>query len=549
MSYLGNPAPSTLEAWEREENQYIDSSISNLSHRQRMSILLTVGLVTAIEISNRLSINVLLPDMQGNVAANPDEISWVVTLYNLGYLCSMALSSWMTRVVGARKHLLYSIGLYSIGALGCFLSPHNLQSLLAARLIMGFGGGAFLVRAVILAGMMFPGKARAGAVTALYGVLFFFLVTYPIAIGWIADQIHWNYAFLLDFPFLALGAYLVWRVIPPGYLFRRKREKPDIRGAFLLITALSCLQVATSRGERDEWFDSTWISVALVAAVVCTLLYIWWDTRSSVVAPVFHLRMIWRQAAVRTSFGVVLIVGAILGSGLYVLPQYLRYVQDFSTAQTGWFISAFTLGLGTCRFISLRVVLPRLGGPWTVGIGLMCLIATFSTFLYVWTPTTPTYILWGLVFLQGASVSPSLLGASNISTGSAALADLNDISTMFFFTRQLGNTFGVTAATVLFDRRMTFHSSRLLDTANRIDPIVTRTLSSYSGLIHRNGGPGSVPGFGALQIFQNNVITQSRLLSFIDIYFGMAVLVGVGLLILVLTRFRFKSGPNCFHVW
>jgi MFS transporter, DHA2 family, multidrug resistance protein len=52
-----------------------------------------------------------------------------------------------------------------------------------------------------------------------------------------------------------------------------------------------------------------------------------------------------------------------------------------------------------------------------------------------------------------------------------------------------------------------------------------------------------------LQIFQNNVITQSRLLSFIDIYFGMAVLVGVGLLILVLTRFRFKSGPNCFHVW
>ena len=83
---------------------------------------------------------------------------------------------------------------------------------------------------------------------------------------------------------------------------------------------------------------------------------------------------------------------------------------------------------------------------------------------------------------------------------------------MFFFVRQLGNTFGVTAATVMFDRRMTFHSSRLLDVANRIDPIVTSTLSSYSNLIHRNGGPGSVPGFGALQIFQNNVVVQSRLL-------------------------------------
>jgi MFS transporter, DHA2 family, multidrug resistance protein len=245
----------------------------------------------------------------------------------------------------------------------------------------------------------------------------------------------------------------------------------------------------------------------------------------------------------------VLIVGAILGSGLYVLPQYLRYVQDFSTAQTGWFISAFTLGLGGFNFFSLRVLLPRVGGPWAVAIGLICMIATFSTFVYVWTPTTPTYILWSLVFLQGASLSPALLGASNISTGNVALADLNDVSTMFFFTRQLGNTLGVSAATVWFDRRMTFHSSRLLDVANRIDPIVTRTLSTYSGLIHRNGGPGSVPGFGALQIFQNNVITQSRLLSYIDIYLGMAVLVGLGVLILVLTRLRFKNGPHNFHVW
>jgi hypothetical protein len=43
------------------------------------------------------------------------------------------------------------------------------------------------------------------------------------------------------------------------------------------------------------------------------------------------------------------------------------------------------------------------------------------------------------------------------------VADGNDISTTYFFVRQLGNTFGVTAATVMFDRRMTLHSSRLLD--------------------------------------------------------------------------------------
>jgi len=48
------------------------------------------GLVTAIEIANRLSINVLLPDLQGNVAGSSDDVSWVIILYNLGFLCSLA---------------------------------------------------------------------------------------------------------------------------------------------------------------------------------------------------------------------------------------------------------------------------------------------------------------------------------------------------------------------------------------------------------------------------------------------------------------------------
>jgi MFS transporter, DHA2 family, multidrug resistance protein len=550
MSYLGSATPQMLESWERQESQFITDSLGGLSHRRRMIIMLSVGLVTAIEISNRLSINVILPDLQGNVAADFDQVSWVVILYNLGFLCSMALASWMTRVLGARRHLLGCIALYSVGALGCFLSPHSLESLLIARLIMGFGGGAFLVRTIILAGLMFPGKARIAAVTWLYAVLFFFMITYPIAIGWIADQIDWNYAFLLDFPFLALGAFLVWKFIPRGFLFRRKMEgKIDVKGALFLITALCCWQVATSRGERDEWFDSTRITVALIAAIVFWVLFLWWDTRPANTSPVFHLRMIWRQSAIRTSFGLVLIIGSILGAGLYVLPQYLRNVQDFSTSQTGYFISAYTSGLGLGDVLTLRVLIPRLGGPKAIAIGLSAMLVTFSTFVYIWTPTTPTHILMFFIFLQGLSLSPGLLGAANISTANALPADLNDVSTMFFFLRQMGNTLGVTAVTVMFDRRMNFHSARLLDVANRIDPTVTSTLSTYSNLIHRNGVPGSVPGFGALQIFQNNVVVQSRLLSFIDIYLLLAFLVGAGLILLLVARFRYKSGPHCFHIW
>jgi MFS family permease len=546
MAYLS----STPESWELEEERFLNSVVPGLPYGQRIAVLLTVGMVAAIEISNRLSINVFLPDMQGNVGASSDEISWVIILYNVGYLCSIAMATWMTRVMGARRHLLVSIAIYATGAMGCVLSTGSLGQLLASRLIMGFGGGAFLVRVVILSGLLFPGKARMAAVTRLYLVLAAFEVPYPTVMGWVTDTFHWNYAFLVDFPFLAIGAFFIWKLVPPGFLRERRGDsKVDIWGALLLIAALACLETAISRGERDLWFQSNWITLALVAAAIFFVAFLWWDYRPENPSPVLHLRMIVRTATLRTYFLVILIVGAFFGAGLYVVPQYLRFVQDYSALQAGGFISMYTLGLGLGLQYALHLLIPRLGPVRTLAAGLLILVAAYLAICYIWTPTTPTIVLGPAIFLQGFSIAPVLTAAGNVVTSNAPVADVNDISTTYFFVRQLGNTFGVTAATVMFDRRMTLHSSRLLDISNRLDATTRSTLAQYATLIHRNGGASSDPALGALQLFQNNVITQSRLFSYIDVYFGLATLGVVALVSIAITRVKPKPGPHHFHPW
>jgi MFS transporter, DHA2 family, multidrug resistance protein len=542
MSYLVGSRP---EAWELEEERFLGSLVSSLSDRRRMAILLTVGMVAAIEISNRLSINVFLPDMQGNVGASSDEISWVIILYNVGYLCSIALGAWMTRVIGTRRHLLLSIAVYSVGSMGCVLSTGSLERLLISRLIMGFGGGAFLVRVVILSALLFPGKARIAALTRLYLVLSAFQVPYPVVMGWITDTFHWNYAFLVDFPFLAIGAFLIWKIIPPGLLFQRKKEAYlDVWGPIMLIASLACLETAISRGEQDLWFESSWIALALLGAAVFFIAFLWLDYRPENTSPALHLRMIWRQASLRSFFLVIMIAGAFFGAGLYVVPQYLRFVQDYSATQAGGFISMYTLGLGLGLQLTVHELLPRLGGVRTLVFGLLLLLATYVTIFYIWTPTTPTVVLAPAILLQGFCIAPVIIAAGNVVTATAQVADVNDVSTTYFFVRQLGNTFGVTAATVLFDRRMTLHSSRLLDVANRLDATTRSTLAQYASLIHRNGGGTSDPGLGALQLFQANVITQSRLLSYIDVYFGLAVLAVVALISLAAGRIRHKRNRD-----
>jgi hypothetical protein len=259
--------------------------------------------------------------------------------------------------------------------------------------------------------------------------------------------------------------------------------------------------------------------------------------------------MLVRHATLRTYFLVILIVGAFFGAGLYVVPQYLRFVQDYSALQAGGFISMYTLGLGLGLQYALHLLIPRLGPVRTLAGGLLILAAAYLAICFIWTPTTPTIVLAPVIFLQGFCIGPVILAAGNAVSANAPIADVNDISTTYFFMRQLGNTFGVTAATVMFDRRMTLHSSRLLDVSNRLDATTRSTLTQYADLIHRNGGPGSVPGLGALQLFQNNVITQSRLFSYIDIYFGLATLGVVALISIAITQVKVKRGSIHFHPW
>ena len=343
--------------------EVLSEAVAQVSERRRWVVLLAVALITAVEISNRISVNVILPDMQGNVAANSDQISWVLTLYNAGFICSMALSAGMRRWLGARHHFLTSIALYSMGAAGCFLSAHSLALLLVSRVIMGFGGGAFIVRFVVLSAAFFPGPRSRKPLTCALLILFGAQIAYPIAMGAIDDAIHWNYAFLIDFPFLLVGTYIIWKYMPPGHLFEVPHEKKiDYRGTVLLVISMFALQSGLSRGEQDMWLESTWITAALGVGVVFLILFLVWELHPRNDGPVLHLRRVLESNSLRASFGLVMVLGALMGTVLFILPQYLRNVQSFSASQTGIIFGLYSWGLFGGGLLTTRVLLPRFGG-------------------------------------------------------------------------------------------------------------------------------------------------------------------------------------------
>ena len=88
-----------------------------------------------------------------------------------------------------------------------------------------------------------------------------------------------------------------------GILSRDEDSYVDVWGAGLLIAALSAMQIALSRGERNEWFQSSFIVCFLIVAIICFLGFLWWDWRPENPSPVLHPRASWRYVPLRLADG------------------------------------------------------------------------------------------------------------------------------------------------------------------------------------------------------------------------------------------------------
>src|SRR6266436_275872 len=277
------------------EGELFDSGIrrtlSRLTKIERWLIVVGLGLAAAVELGTTIATNVILTDMKGNVAASQDEISWVVTVYGAAFLCVVPLTTWFVRRLGHRNYLVLSLLVYGGGAFGCFLSE-TLPALLASRIVMGVGGGAFLVRAMTAITRLHAPKERGPALLVFALIVNSSRALVPVLFGAVTDNTRWNYAFLALVPLTLLAAILLYKIIPRRLEFEPDPPPIDFFTVSLIVVGLTTFQVAMSRGEQDMWLESPLICSMLVIAVVCLVLFVWWDSRRENPNPVLNLSLL-----------------------------------------------------------------------------------------------------------------------------------------------------------------------------------------------------------------------------------------------------------------
>jgi MFS transporter, DHA2 family, multidrug resistance protein len=506
------------------EHSAFDGSRSAAGDRNPWLIAVVVSIATFMLVLDTSIANVALRYIAGSLAAGVDESTWVITSYLVANAVVLPVSGWLARVVGRKRFYMLCVALFTVGSLLCGLAP-NLPMLIVFRVLQGLGGGGMAPSEQSILADTFPPEKRAQAF-ALYGVAVVVAPTVGPALGgWITDNWSWHWIFFINVPVGIASLLLVqWLLVEPEVLQEERRElvrggvRIDWVGFVLVALWLGCLEVVLDKGQREDWFASDFIIFFAVVSAVSFIVFVPWElTRKE---PIVDLRlMMHRQFAL--SFMAMMALGATVFATIQLLPQLLQ--ENFGYSAT---LSGLALMPGGVVMLILMPIAGRLTGmvqpKYLVALGM--LLTAWG--LYYMTSFSPDadfhFFAWARV-LQMIGAPFLFIPITTISYAGLPPEKTNEAAALINVARNEGGSIGVSLVTTMLARREQFHQSRLTDS-------VTQTSPQFQAMVHQGAQHFTATGASlpdaqhqALALISQLVQNQSQLLSYIDVYFVLAI--------------------------
>ena len=444
--------------------------------------------------------NVALPTIQGNLGADQDEGTWIVTAYTIAAIVIIPLTPWLQNRFGRRNYFVVSIAGFTLASIVCGASG-DLPMLISARIVQGAFGGGLLATAQSILRDTFPPR-QLGLSQGIFalGAIMGPALGPPLG-GILVDNYAWNWVFDINIvPGVFAGVVLAFMLRDP----EAARSAPvDVPGLLFLAAGLGSMQYVLTEGEQHYWFaDQTivFFTVLMIAALWAFIAWELFGTRN----PMVDLRIL-RNRSVAAGSVLALALGAAVFGSTYILPQFTQSLLGFTPTLSG---ELFIL-----RAVPIMIVAPvlvRLTGKVDarVLLGLGFLLVAGGSLLQAdvtaaaagfWS-FAPALIVTGvgsaMLFIP---LSIAVLGATTPADGPKASAFIN-------LATQLGGSIAVAALTILIDWRWTFHSAILGAGETLANPVVRLFL-------HR-GTPGEL---------SNLVNAQAAILAYADATIAIAV--------------------------
>lgn len=499
----------------------------------RFLIALTVMLPTLIEIIDTSVVNVSLNHIRGSLSAGIDESTWAITAYLVSNAIIIPITGWLSKLFGRKNYLIGSIALFTVSSFLCG-SAWDLKSLVIFRIIQGIGGGGLqpLSQSILLES--FPPEKH-GMAMAIFGVgIMFGPIVGPLLGGWITDNWSWRWIFYINVPIGIISILLtMFFIFDPPYM-KRVKMKIDYWGLSLLAIGLGSLQFVLDKGERENWFSSSTITVFAIITVAAIALFVIHELYSD--EPVLDLRL-FKDRTFTTGNLLMFFAFFNLFATIVLIPIFLQTLMGYTSFLAGLVIGPGGLASMVAMPIAGKLVEKRdprkvlsagiiLSAISTYMMSLMNLQADF------WTLFWPRLVFgfgMGMLFIPLTTMTLSHIKRERMGEATA----------MYNLLRNIGGSVGVAFVTTLAARRAQFHQNSMLSNLTPFDTSYQMAKESISRLLAYKGQPFISPD----NVIYNELIRQANMLAFNDAFHVLYIMMLLVLPMVLIMKRRNGSAP------
>jgi DHA2 family multidrug resistance protein len=472
----------------------------------------SVMLATFMEVLDTAIASVALPYIAGSLAASNSEATWVLTSYLIANAVVLPASNWFALRFGRKRFLISCVCIFTFASFWCGAAP-SLWILLLAR-VQGAGGGALqpLSQAILLES--FPPKRR-GAAMALFG---FGVVVAPVLGptlgGWLTDSYSWRYAFYINIPVGILAVYMISRFVhDPLYIKHAKAGPFDNLGFGLLCLWSGCLQVILDKGQEDDWFGAVWIRWAVVILAVSLVWFVWHSLTAK--QPLVDLKILARNR----NFAVGCLLVFMLGFAIYItvamMPLFYQEVLGYTALTAGLVVAP--RGIGSMVGLPLvGIISNRVDNRWLLVCGFFVFGLCSIWFANINTGIGPMTMLIPIM-VTGFALSFLFVPIGNMATGTITNEQMGNATGIFNLLRNIGGSIGISLASTMLIRRMSFHQARIASSVPLSGIWFEQHASQMSAYFARQlGHAAGQPA--ALAAMYMQLQPQALLWGFVDIF-------------------------------
>jgi len=507
-------------------------------------IALSVMLGTALEVLDNSIVNVALPHLQGSFSAGVDEITWVVTSYLVANGIMIPMTGWISSRFGRKRYFLTSVLLFVTASALCG-AAQSLTQIVIFRLIQGAAGAAMMPSSQAIMMETFPPEEQQLAM-AIWGMgLLVAPIAGPTLGGWITDNWSWRWNFYINIPIGAVAFLMVSTFVHDPPFMRERRAKGgqvDYAGIAFLALSLGLLQIVLDRGQRSDWFSSSWVVYATSFSVASFLLLVIRELSFS--EPILDLR-IFKHGVFILATTLTVSTSFVLFGMILMTPLFLQELLGYSAWRAG--LTMAPQGLAAMFSMMLVGQLSRAGFNTRRMVGLGFALASLGCWLssgWDLQVSAHTVILNRIVMSLG-------FGMIFPNTSAAALScvppqRIGYASSLFNMLRNTGAAIGIAFMTNTLLSRQQVHQSRLVEHFSIFDAWRLHKLGQHlPGAPVFSYLPELPSGHRQLGMLYGAVQAQSAMLSFNDIYWiiAMAIIPLIPLCLLLPSSKRTAAAP------